>query len=78
VSGYVYRGTGKDTLTPALRAPVLIAHGTRNGFQAHKNRGERPVRCTPCNEANNAWFQEYRQRGKCAPGLGWPLLPARK
>jgi hypothetical protein len=71
-SGYVYRGTGADTLRQP-RAQKPAAHGTRAGFQAHKLHGERP--CTPCNEANNAYFQAYRNRGRCAPGLGWPLLP---
>jgi hypothetical protein len=49
------------------------AHGTRSGFILHYQRGTDP--CIPCRHADNVWKQEYRQRGKCAPGLGWPLLP---
>lgn len=76
MSGYTYRGTGVDVLTPVRRAPVPITHGTYKGFQLHALRDERP--CTPCYVANAAYHQRYRQRGKCASGLGWPLLPARK
>ena len=47
------------------------AHGTRSGFITHKNRGTDP--CGPCAHADAVYKQEYRLRGKCAPGLGWPL-----
>lgn len=55
------------------RKPGPVSHGTRSGFITHKQRGEKP--CGPCGHADNVYKQEYRARGKCAPGLGWPLLP---
>jgi hypothetical protein len=50
-------------------------HGTRGGFIQHKQRGTPP--CVPCSHADAVWKVEYRARGKCAPGLGWPLEVAR-
>jgi transcriptional regulator with XRE-family HTH domain len=49
------------------------AHGTDNGYKRHVKRME--VACTPCLRAHAAYQGEYNQRGKCAKGLGWPLLP---
>lgn len=51
--------------------PQPIKHGSRSGFITHKNRGEEP--CTPCRQADDRYKRDYRARGKCAPGLGWPL-----
>jgi hypothetical protein len=48
-----------------------IRHGTYGGLQAHKVRGEDP--CFPCLRAGAAYMKAYRNRDKCAPGLGWPL-----
>ena len=31
--------------------------------------------CVPCTVAKNVAHVEWTQRGKCATGLGWPLLP---
>lgn len=58
------------------RKPGAITHGTRTGFITHKSRGEEP--CGPCRRADAAYKRDVRARGKCAPGLGWPLLPARE
>lgn len=53
-------------------------HGTLRGYQQHRYNGEDP--CDACNAVRRAARQaeQYRRRnrGKCAPGLGWPLLPA--
>jgi hypothetical protein len=61
-------------------APSLKTHeeviGTRSGNVWHQNRNE--LSCVPCSRAAAVYQQEVRQRGKCAPGLGWPLLPAAK
>jgi hypothetical protein len=52
-------------------------HGTMRGFNQHRRNGEKP--CDACNAVRRAakQLEQYRQRndGKCAPGLGWPLLP---
>lgn len=52
-------------------APGQQTHGTSAGFVMHQQRGTPP--CGPCRHARNAWRRENRLRGKCAPGLGWPL-----
>jgi hypothetical protein len=67
-SGYTYQGTGQDSLA---QRPRPINHGTRGGYLTHKNRDE--LACIPCAEANRVYIRKHRQRGKCAPGLGWPL-----
>ena len=46
-------------------------HGSRRGYNEHRRRGEYP--CTPCAVALATYTQAYRQRGRCAKGLGWPL-----
>lgn len=45
--------------------------GTRSGAAWHRNRGQ-PV-CDPCMQGEKIYHSEWRDRGKCAPGLGWPL-----
>ncbi len=49
--------------------------GTENGYQAH-NRA-RTVPCTGCLTAHSTYAKDRNRAGKCAPGLGWPLLPAK-
>lgn len=51
-------------------------HGSRGGFTMHQQRGTDP--CFPCRHADYMWRQNHRAEGKCATGLGWPLLPARE
>jgi hypothetical protein len=50
-------------------------HGTMRGFNQHRYHFEQP--CDACNAVRRAarQGQQYRQRnkGRCAPGLGWPL-----
>lgn len=50
-------------------------HGTMRGWHQHRYRREQP--CDACAAVRRAVKQpqQYRQRnrGKCAPGLGWPL-----
>lgn len=45
------------------------------GWQQHRYNGE--AACDACTAVRRAakQLQQYRQRnrGKCAPGLGWPL-----
>jgi hypothetical protein len=52
-------------------------HGTPRGYQQHRYYRETP--CDACSAIRRAGKQpqQYRQRNKgtCAPGLGWPLLP---
>jgi hypothetical protein len=52
------------------------AHGSHGGFVMHQKYKTPP--CEPCRQANIRWAGDYRRRGRCAPGLGWPLLPARE
>lgn len=51
-------------------------HGTEGGYQMHVQRRTPP--CFPCRHALNVARQDARQRGRCAPGLGWPLLPGKE
>lgn len=51
-----------------------IQHGTYAGYQQHKIKGV-PA-CQPCRKAAADYMRTYRKRGRCAPGLGWPLLSA--
>jgi hypothetical protein len=48
-----------------------IRHGTYGALQAHKVRKEDP--CALCLRAGAAYMKAYRNRDRCAPGLGWPL-----
>lgn len=58
---YVYRGTGKDTLTPELGDAFdvtayvhdagLLPHGTPAAYRRHRRRGEEA--CRPCKDAEN-------------------------
>lgn len=50
--------------------------GTYNGAAWHRYRRQLP--CRACSHAGNVYQFEYDRRGRCEPGLGWPLLPARK
>lgn len=50
-------------------------HGTMRGVRQHRTYGEQLCgACAPVRRAAKQ-AQQYRQRnrGKCAPGLGWPL-----
>ena len=53
-----------------------IKHGTHGGHNLHRRRGEQP--CGACRAAERAYQNKFDRRGKCAPGLGWPLLSARE
>jgi len=52
--------------------PGPITHGTRNGAEAHRRRKE-PM-CDWCARAERDYFNRRNAAGKCAAGLGWPLL----
>ena len=56
---------------PRGRKPGPINHGTHTGFTMHKYRGEQP--CGWCKRGERAYQNAYDQRGRCVPGLGWPL-----
>jgi len=62
------------------RAAEPIRHGTNGGYQVHMLRGSEP--CEACRAARRDYGrrrkQEQRARGKCARGLGWPVLSARE
>jgi hypothetical protein len=62
------------------RPPLSREHGTMRGHQQHRYLRETP--CDACNAVRRADKQrkQFRQRnkGKCAPGLGWPLLSERE
>ena len=45
--------------------------GTYAGWNYHRRAGE--AVCRPCLKARADYMAEYRKKGKCAPGLGWPL-----
>lgn len=47
--------------------------GTTAAYQQHLRRREVP--CRWCTDINTRYHRERSQRGKCAPGLGWPLAP---
>ena len=51
--------------------PKPREHGSRRGAWAHRKHKERL--CVPCAVAEAAWMQQWRLRGRCAAGLGWPL-----
>ena len=55
-----------------------IRHGSPAGYQAHVKRRE--IACQLCLDAQSRYLSDYRrrhrERGKCAPGLGWPLQSA--
>lgn len=50
-------------------------HGDRAGYQQHIKNGTPP--CTPCLIGSAADARKRQQQGKCARGLGWPLLPGK-
>jgi hypothetical protein len=56
---------------PKGRKAGPIAHGTEGGYQRHSKDGTVP--CTICLMAHARRSETGRRRGKCAPGLGWPL-----
>jgi hypothetical protein len=45
--------------------------GTVAGYQHH--RYYRSLPCLPCLQAWAAYQGKRKNRGRCAPGLGWPL-----
>jgi hypothetical protein len=49
------------------------AIGTDSGYKNHVRRRE--LACGPCLHAHAVYQKEHKKRGRCAPGLGWPLLP---
>ena len=51
--------------------PGAAPHGTYAALGAHRARKEEP--CVPCKRAGAVYMKAYRNRDKCAPGLGWPL-----
>lgn len=61
------------------RPPLPREHGTMRGYNQHKHNREQP--CEACAAVRRAAKQpqQYRWRndGKCAPGLGWPLVARR-
>jgi hypothetical protein len=48
-------------------------HGTYAGYNQHKFYRSEP--CDACRRANVSYRRQWRQRGRCVPGLGWPLGP---
>jgi hypothetical protein len=60
------------------RPPNPREHGTMRGFHQHRYNREAP--CDACNAVRRAAKQleqrRLRNKGRCAPGLGWPMLPA--
>lgn len=54
------------------RKPQPVRHGTDSGYQAHVKRGQ--LACGACLAAHSYKEFRHRQRGRCAAGLGWPLL----
>lgn len=66
------RPAASENLT-ALADPLAGSHGTYSGSVLHQVL--RIPRCTPCKRAAAAYMADYRKRGRCAAGLGWPLLP---
>lgn len=56
-----------------MKGAPLLSHerGTMRGYRWHAKTGTVP--CTSCLLAHCAESQWYRDQGKCAPGLGWPL-----
>lgn len=61
------------------RPPLPREHGTMRGWHQHRYNREKP--CDACNAArrNPHQVEQYAQRnkGRCAPGLGWPLVSRR-
>ena len=61
------------------RPPLPREHGTMRGVDQHRHRGEKL--CPACLPVRRAAKQpaQYRSRnkGRCAPGIGWPLVSAR-
>lgn len=53
--------------------PIGDAHGSHSGSVMHAIF--RIPRCTPCKRAAARYMAEYRKRGRCVEGLGWPMLP---
>ena len=46
-------------------------HGTERGYRQHNEDGTIPG--NGCLVAHTRFVTDRRKRGKCAPGLGWPL-----
>ena len=49
-------------------------HGSEKGYKQHLRHGEIP--CGGCYSGHSAHETNRRRKGRCARGLGWPLLPA--
>lgn len=50
--------------------------GTTAGRMQHVYDKTPP--CGPCKKAAADYKREWNKRGRCAPGLGWPLLPGKE
>lgn len=50
-------------------------HGTVRGYQQHQSA--QTIACRPCLAAWSAAQKQSRDKGRCARGLGWPLLPGK-
>lgn len=57
------------------RPPGERVHGTAWGYRQHVRYREVP--CGWCNRANADTARAQRNKGRCAPGLGWPLEASR-
>jgi hypothetical protein len=57
---------------PGSADPIAGLHGFYAGAMRHQLLGI--PKCRPCKKAAADYQREWRKRGKCAPGLGWPLL----
>lgn len=51
--------------------PRTEGHGTVRAYQQHIR--DRSVACRACLAAWRASHKQWRDKGKCAKGLGWPL-----
>lgn len=60
---------------PAAVTPDGEKCGTYAGWNEH-NRLRTSV-CRPCKRAQADYMRALRKRGRCTPGLGWPLLPGK-
>jgi hypothetical protein len=50
--------------------------GSDNGYKWHLRNGQLPDKA--CLEAHRTACKVQRDKGRCAAGLGWPLLPGKE